>query len=509
MSQSNKIVAKNTIILYLRMFFVMCVQLYTSRVILSSLGVVDFGIYGVVGGIVVMFSSIMGSLSGAVSRFLTVELGKNDCVALNKVFSSSLLMLVLEGLLVVGLSESIGVWFLYNKMEIPLDRMSAAFWVLQFSILSSFISITQVPYTSIVIAYENMKIYAYVGIYEAVAKLVVAFLIMFSPFDQLVWYAMLILLIQLSSMLFLRVYCLKKYNEIKFHFHSDFKQYKDILVYSLYDTIGNLSIMFQGQGLNMLLNTFFGPVVNAARAIAFQVQGAANQFSGNFMTALRPRIIKLYAQGCENEMMKLVYTASIAVYVLMFVVVVPLSFEMEYILTLWLGKYPDYTESFTIIVLVASLVKAARLPRIVVFHAVGRIGLLNIVVGTISCLAFPIGYILLKLGYSPNSVFYGMLATIGLGELATLIILKKCIHFSIIDFCFRVHLKNLVLSICCVSVVYLVHQNFDMGLLRLTAVLLTSTISIALCSWFIALNGEQRETVKKIIKQRLKNKEYL
>lgn len=505
MSQSNKIVARNTIILYLRMFFVMCVQLYTSRVILSALGVVDFGIYGVVGGIVVMFSSITGSLGGAVSRYLTVELGKNDYPALNKVFCSSLLMLVLEGLLVVALCESLGVWFLYNKMEIPLDRISAAFWVLQFSILSSFISITQVPYTSVVIAHENMKIYAYVGIFEAIAKLIVAFLILINPIDKLIWYATLILIIQLSSMLFLRIYCIRKYSEVKFHFHSDYKQYKEIFAYSMYDMIGNLSVMLQGQGLNMLLNTFFGPVVNAARAIAYQVLGAANQFSGNFMTALRPRIIKLYAQGCESEMMRLVYTGSVAVFVLMLAIILPLSFEIEYVLTLWLGEFPDYAKSFTVFVLIASLLNAARNPRIIVFHATGKIRLSNIVTGTILCLAFPIGYVFLKMGFSPNSVFYGMLLTVCMAEISNMIILKRCIHFSIIDFCLKVHLKNAAISACCIATVYLVHQNFDAGMLRLVVVVLTSTISIALCSWFIALNKDQRETIKKIIKQRLVN----
>ena len=483
----------------------MCVQLYTSRVILSSLGVVDFGIYSVVGGIVVMFSSITTSLSGAVSRFLTVELGKKDFFSLNKVFSSSLLMLFIEGLLVITLCESIGVWFLNNKMDIPLERMSAAFWVLQFSIFSSFISITQVPYTSIIIAHENMKIYAYVGIFEALAKLAIAFMIVINPFDKLIWYALLILLIQLSTMFFFRIYCIKKYNEAKFHFHYDCKQYKEIFAYSMYDMIGCLSGMFQGQGLNMLLNTFFGPIVNAARAIAYQVQAAINQFSGNFMTALQPRIIKLYAQGNEKEMMKLVYTASVTVYILMLAIILPLSFEIEYVLTLWLGEFPDYAKTFTIFILIASLLNAARNPRVFIFHATGKIRLTNVVTGTILCLAFPIGYAFLKMGWSPNSVFYGILLTACMAEISNMFILKRCIHFSIVDFCIKVHLKNIVVSVCSIAAVYLIHQSLDMGMLRLATVLLASTASIVLCSWFIALNGNQREMIKKIVKKKLKH----
>lgn len=504
MSQANnKIVAKNTLILYLRMFLVMCVQLYTSRVILDSLGVVDFGIYGVVGGIVVMFSSIMGSLSGSVSRFLTVELGKGDLEELRKTFSSSLLMLVLQGLLIVILSETIGIWFLNNKMEIPIDRLQSAFWVLQFSILTSFLSVTQVPYTSIIVAHENMKIYAYLGLSESFAKLGVAFLISISPIDKLIWYAMLIMVIQLSSILILRLYCLRNYEESRFRFHRNFKQYKEILVYSLYDLIGNLSVMLQGQGLNMLLNTFFGPVVNAARAIAYQVQGATNQFTGNFITALRPRIMKLYAQGKENEMMSLVYFGSITTYILVLLLIVPLSFEINFILSLWLGEYPNYADSFTIIVLIAALLNSARNPRIIVFHATGKIRLSNIVTGSVLCSAFPIGYVLLKMGGSPNAAFYGMLFSVLLADITNMFILRRCVNFSILDFCKKVHLKNLSVTFFTLFIVYLVHNSMNEGFMRLLAVGLTSTISILGFSWIIVPNAEQRNKAITFIKGKL------
>lgn len=502
---NNKIVAKNTLILYLRMFLVMCVQLYTSRVILNSLGVVDFGIYGVVGGIVVMFTSMMGSLSGSVCRFLTVDLGKGDFEKLRKTFSSSLLMLILQGLLIVILSETIGIWFLNNKMEIPIDRLQAAFWVLQFSVVTSFLSVTQVPYTSIIIAHENMKIYACLGLFESFARLGVAFLISLSPIDKLIWYAMLIMVIQLSSILILRLYCIKNYEESHFRFHRNFKQYKEILVYSLYDLIGNLSVMLQGQGLNMLLNTFFGPVVNAARTVAYQVQGATNQFTGNFSTALRPRIIKLCAQGKIYEMMDLVYLASIVTYILMLLLVLPISFEIKYILSLWLGKYPDYADSLTIIVLIVALIFAARAPRIIVFHALGKIRMLNVVTGTISCSAFPIGYLFAKNGGSPNSVFYGMLFTSIAADISTMIILKRYMKFSIIDFCKKVHLKNFLITGLTLSIVFLVRQSMNTGIVRLIIIGLTSTTSILLFSWVIVPSAEQKYKLNLIIKEKFHN----
>lgn len=502
-STSNKIVAKNSIILYLRMILVMCVQLYTSRIVLESLGVSDFGIYGVVGGIVVMFTSVMGSLSGSVSRFLTVDLGKGDFENLRKTFSSSLIILILEGLLVIILSETIGIWFLNNKMDIPADRLSAAFWVLQFSVVTSFLSITQVPYTAIVIAHENMKIYAYLGLAEAFAKLSIAFLIDTSPIDKLIWYAMLITGVQLTSILILRFYCIRKYPESRFKFHKNSKQFKEILSYSLYDLIGSLSVMFQGQGLNMILNIFFGPIVNAARAIAYQVQGAANQFIGSFTTALRPRIIKLYAQGAENEMMNLVYLGSQASYVLMLLLVVPISFEIRFILSIWLGDFPKYADSFTVLILIAALLNAARSPRIMVFHATGKIKLSNIVTGTILCTAFPIGYIWLKLGGNPNTAFYGMLITIIAADISNLFILKRCVTFSILDFCKKVHLKNLTVTLLCIIPVFMTHHSLDEGFVRFISVGATSTASIMAFSWFIIPSQEQKRQIKVFIKEKI------
>ena len=306
----NKRIAKNTLFLYFRMLLIMGVSLYTSRVVLRTLGVEDFGIYNAVGGIVTMFSFLNGSLGAATSRYITFELGRKDYVRLNNIFNAALLTHVFIGIIIVILAETVGLWFFYEKMVIPESRLNAAFWVYQISILSAFVSLTQVPYQATIIAHENMKIYAYVGMLEAMAKLAIVISLAYASFDRLILYASLLFLLNVSIILFYRIYCIRRYSESRLKLCKDKALYKDMFKYSGSDLIGNVSVLAQGQGLNLLLNVFFGPVVNAARAVAYQVQGAITQFGNNFITAVRPQIIKLYAVGKIEERFKLVYLSS-------------------------------------------------------------------------------------------------------------------------------------------------------------------------------------------------------
>ena len=296
----NKRIAKNTVFLYVRMLLVMGATLYTSRIVLNVLGAEDYGLYNVVGGLVTMFTFLNGSLGSATSRYITFELGRRDYERVNRVFNVALLIHIALAVLIIILAETIGLWFFYEKMTIPEERMSAAFWVYQISILTCFFSLTQVPYNAMIIANENMRIYAWVGIVEAVFKLAIAFILPFAPFDTLVYYALLLCVVQISIMLFYRIYCGRNFKESKIILYKDKTLYKEMFSYAGSDLIGNLSVLAQGQGLNILLNMFFGPVVNAARGIAYQVQGAVTQFSNNFMTAVRPQIIKSYAEGDIN-----------------------------------------------------------------------------------------------------------------------------------------------------------------------------------------------------------------
>lgn len=487
----------------MRMLVIMCVQLYTSRIILTLLGVVDFGLYGVVGGIVIIFSTLVGAFGSATSRFFTVELGRNDFERLKKVFSTAVALHFTIALGIMLVCESIGLWFLNTQMDIPSERMYAAQWLFQFSVITAVFTIVQVPYNAAIIAHEEMSVYAYVGLWEALGKLAIAYLISFSPIDKLIWYGLLLMSLQIQVVCIYISYCLHRYKETHFKLQHDKTLYKSMLAYSSYDMIGNMSVMAQGQGLNMVLNVFCGPVVNAARSIAYQVQGAATQFSNNFLTAIRPQIIKFYARDDIGAMMKLVYQSSIFTYMLMLMIVLPLSLEVHFVLSLWLGEYPKYTDTFTVIILINTLLNAFRGPRITVFHATGHIKLSNLITGTVLCLALPMGYLLMKWGFNPNAVFWGMLGTTILSDVTNLLILRRYIQYSILDFLKKVHFKCGLITLMTLSIVLPVTCSMNDGFCRLIVCTLVSVISVSALSWIVVLNKYQRKKIVFQIKSKM------
>lgn len=494
---NNKRIAKNTIFLYFRMMLIMLVNLYTSRIILQYLGVEDYGIYNVVGGIVTMFTFLNGSLGSATSRYITFELGRKDFERLNKVFNVALIIHVSIAVIIVLLSETIGLWFFYEKMTIPENRIDAAFWVYQISVLTCLFSLTQVPYNATIIAHENMKIYALVGIFEVLGKLAIVYMLLVSPIDKLIFYAILLCTLQISIMLFYRIYCNKHFSESKIKLYKDKNLYKEMFAYASSDLIGNLSVLAQGQGLNILLNMFFGPTVNAARGIAYQVQGAITQFSNNFMTAVKPQIIKLYAEGKSEEMMKLVKDSSCFSFYLMWIISLPIFLKTDYILTLWLGEYPEHTVTFLHLIIILCLIQTIKTPRSTVFHATGKLKLTNIVVGLILCMAFPLAYLLLKLGYSPESVFIAANITMALSEIASVFILKKYIKFSIIDYVKQVYCRCIFISFVSSFLPILVYKFIDnSSFVDLLITILTSTISSGISIWLFGINSELRKKIK-------------
>lgn len=312
----------------------MLVAIYTSRVILDVLGASDYGIYNVVGGVVSMMSFLNSALGASSSRFLTYELGRRDQDKLNRTFSASLNLHISVALIVFIVGETLGLWFFYEKLVIPNDRIVAAFWVYQFSIITTMISFTQVPYNASLISHENMSIYAYVGLYEAISKLSIVYLLTISPIDKLIFYGLLLMLNSVGIQLFYRFYTTKRYEECRFRIVKEKSLYKTLLGYSGWDLFGNVAIICQGQGINILLNIFFGPVVNAARAIAFQIQNAVSMFVGSFLTAVRPQVVKNLAEDNTSEMYRLTFSAAKFAYLLMLALVLPVCFEINFILTL-------------------------------------------------------------------------------------------------------------------------------------------------------------------------------
>lgn len=398
---TNKTIAKNTLFLYFRMMFTMIVSLYTSRVILQVLGVDDYGIYQAVGGIVGFLSFINGALSTGTSRFLTFELGTGDFVKLRRTFSTTLTIHIVLAILIVLLAETIGLWFLYNEMVIPPDRMDAAFFVYHISILTAVFTLTQVPYNASIIAHERMSIFAYVSIFEVTAKLLIVYMLKLGDFDKLKFYAVLLFVVQVGLMLFYRIYCTKQFAETKYRFIYDKSILKSIGGFSGWSLFANGAIALNSQGILLLINMFFNPAVVAARAISIQVNMAINQFVGNFRTAVNPQIIKKYAAGDIKGSQKLLLESTKYSYYMMFLLCFPICLLARPILELWLGVVPEYTVIFLQLILIQSLFQVFDSSFYTALYAKGQLRENALISPAVLFIVFPIVYIFFKLGSSP------------------------------------------------------------------------------------------------------------
>lgn len=385
------------------MILVMGITLYTSRVILSALGVEDFGIFNVVAGIVTILGFINTSLSGASSRYITFALGTNDNALQDKTFSTVVLIHVVLACIIILIGETIGLWFIYNKLVIPSARLNAAIWVYHLSILTAVISIISVPYNSLIIAHENMFFFAYISIIEVVLKLIIAFLIGITKFDKLIIYALLLFITQCIIRVMYSVYCKRKFKEANTKFVFDKSLAKEIFIYAGWTFNGNLAVVGYTQGINVLLNIYFGPIVNAARGISMQVNNAANQFVSSFLVAMNPQIIKSYAENDLQRMHFLVINASKYGYFLTLLIVVPLVCCIKPLLSFWLEKVPEFTSQFCVIMLLSVLIEPLSQGLGYAIHATGDIKKYQIYEGTILLLVVPIAYILIKL-FSINPV---------------------------------------------------------------------------------------------------------
>lgn len=405
-SSSNKRIAKNTLLLYVRMLLLMAVSLYTSRVVLATLGIEDYGLYNVVGGIVTMFTFISMAMGNSTVRYITFALGKGDKEELKSVVSAASVIHFALAFLILLLAETIGLWFLHNKMVIPEGRMVAAEWVYQFSVISCMISIISVPYNAMIVAHEKMGVFAFISILDAVLKLLIVYLIQITDFDKLIFYAFLILCVYILDRIIYQVYCVRHFDEArKIRFTTKIPQLTDMTSFAGWSLIGNLAYVGFTQGLNILLNLFFGPVVNAARGVAVQVQGAVKGVVTNFQTAVNPQIIKSFANEDYNRLHQLIYSSSKFSFYLLLLLVLPIAIEAKFILGIWLKEVPDYAVAFTILTLCISLIEPLSNPIGVANNATGKIKIYQIVEGGSLLLIVPIAYLVLKLGGNPVSVF--------------------------------------------------------------------------------------------------------
>lgn len=493
----NKTIAKNTAMLYIRMLVTMAIGLYTSRVVLEQLGVDDYGIYNVIGGIVAMFSIISASLSTSISRFLTFELGKGNDSKLNRIFSTAIIIQAAIGCLVLILGEIIGVWFIYNKMTIPADRLTAANWVLQCSLATFLINMISLPYNATIIAHEKMQAFAFISFLEAFLKLGVAFSLFITPFDTLKTYAVLITVAALVVRVVYSIYCKSHFKECYFRFIFDKSILKEMLSFSGWNFIGSTSGILKDQGVNVLMNIFCGPAVNAARGISSQINSVITSFSSNFMLATNPQIIKSYAAKDYTYMMTLIRSAARFSFYMLLVLSLPIIINAPFILHKWLTIVPDYTVHFVRLILTLGMIESLSIPLQYANQATGNIKLYQITVGGLQLLNFPISYILLKAGIEPECTY---LVAIIIGVMclfARLIILKRTIKLDIQVFITKVCLNVLKVGAISVAIPILILVFIDdtNGWGSFSILTSVSLLSTALSIIYIGCNSHERKAL--------------
>ena len=506
-SENNKRIAKNTLLLYFRMLLLMVVSLYTSRVVLNALGVEDFGIYNVVGGVVAMFSVISGSLSAAISRFITFELGRGDSAGLKKTFSAAVTIQLILSLVIVVLIDTVGVWFLNAKMTIPADRLAAANWVLQFSIVTFVINLISVPYNATIIAHERMSAFAYISIFEAAGKLAIAFLITAFPIDRLMFYAILMCVVAVSVRLMYGYYCKKHFTECVYSFYWDKNLLKRMFGFAGWQFFGSGSYILMTQGVNILLNIFYGPVVNAARGIAVQVDGVVQQFVNNFTTAINPQITKSYAANDNEYMFNLIYSGAKYSFFLVLLMSVPIILETETILYLWLKNVPEHTVSFLRLILAIELLYVLSNTMMTAMLATGRIKKYQIIVGGTGMLVFPLSWIFFKFGFAPEVAFVIQFIIFVVQLIYRLFLLHSMIGMPVKDFIHKVIIRAMVVAFISFLIPSIIHYfiNCD-GIFKLILVVIISLLSTTVTIYYAGLTDNEKNFAYKAIKSKFIHK---
>jgi len=505
-SEKTKRIAKNTILLYLRMLFSMLVALYTSRVILNALGESDYGIYGSVGGIVTMFSVISGSLNAAISRFITFELGRGDKDRLSRVFCTSINIQTIISIIFVVLAEIIGVWFLNVKMNIPEGRMYAANWVLQFSIVAFVVSLQTVPYNAAIIAHERMGAFAYISILSTILNLIVAILIVYSPIDRLIYYAFAVLAINVLMQCIYIFYCKRHFEETHWHFIIDKSLLKEMFTFSGWNFLGASSGVLLGQGVNLLMNIFFGVTVNAARSIASSVDNAINILVNNFTMALNPQITKSYANKELDYMHDLVCKGAKYSYFIMFIVALPILLETPQILVLWLKQVPDFTIIFTRLTILISLTYVLSQTLITSMLANGDIKKYQIIISSLSFSIFILAYVLFKLGYPPYVSYIVQLIIFIVQLFVRIYLLRDMISIPVQMFIKEVLLKIILISLISAIIPCIILFQMDETISRLFIVVATSLICTITSIYFLGLSQNEKTWIKRLVKQKIGNK---
>ena len=494
-SEANKRIAKNTMLLYIRMGVMMIISFFTARITLEALGVVDYGINNVVGGLVSMFSLISSSLSSSVSRFITFGLGKGDKKELNTIFSTSVNIHIILAIIVVIAIETIGIWFLNNKMTIPADRLTAAHWVLQCSTFMFTIGLLSTPYNAAIIAHERMDVYAYFTLFDAFSRLAIIFAIKYYGGDKLILLAIISIIPALIKQFYYWYFSKRKFEECTYYAVWDKKIFKEMFSFAGWNFIGCTAGLTKDQGVNIAINIFTGPAINTARGIAMQINGIISQFIGNFMVAINPQITKEYAVGHYKRMHKLIFNGTRFSYYLFMLLSIPIFLEIETILYIWLGQVPEHTILFTRLVLILSLAEILSNTLITAQNATGRIRNYQIIVGGTLLMNFPASYIMLRMGYIPEVTIIVAIAISQICLLERLLFLRKTVLLPSFEFLFKVYFNVIIVTILSAITPTFLYISIENETCRFFSVCISSVISSGVIIYLIGLDKNERNIV--------------
>ena len=502
---NNKRIAKNTLFMYARMFLTMGIGLYTSRVVLNSLGVEDYGLYNVIGGIIAMFGFINGAMTNTTSRFIAYYLGKNDDHILSKVFSMTFLIHVLIALIIIVLGETLGLWYLNNRLVIPHGRYEAAYWLYQLSIIASVVNILYIPFNSSIIAHEKMKAFAYISIVDSCMKLGIALIISYSQFDKLIFYGILMLAVVIIDITCYVNYCFMHFKETTIKICFDSKLFKSMMEFTGWSMFGNFAFLFYSYGINLILNIFFGTAVNAARGIAVQIETVIRQFASNVQTTMNPQIIKSYAENDRERMCDLIFASSKYCFFLLYLLALPIMIETDFILRHWLDLVPEHTAAFVRITICVCLLDTLSTPLFTGNLATGKVKQYQTAICIVSYSMMPITFLAVKYSLVPEMAFYCLLFCKITEQLVRVLISKKQLQISLTSYVQKVLMPVFSVSVFSLVLPILLFNIIQDGIFSFVIIGFVSVLSVISITFWCGLTTMERSFIINKYRQ-IKNK---
>lgn len=506
MNEHNKKIAKNTLALYFRMLFTMALGFWTTREVLANLGVVDFGLSNVIGGVVTMFAFLANVMKTSASRYFAVCIGKADSLGLRQVFSLTFYLYLLLIVVMFILLESVGIWMVENRLVIPADRLLAAKSFFHYSVGAFLVNTLAVPFSAMIIAKEDMGYFAGLSVLDAVAKLAVAFGLVFCDYDKLPFYGLLVFAVGVIHLLLNALVSLKKYKETRLMKYWNKTLFGEISKFACWSVFGGLTTLFSDVLVNVVLNNFYGAVVNAARGVAMQVNNGASSFTENFLMAVKPRIMKLCAQKNYQEMFSLTCKGAKFGFLLSLFMVIPIVVDADYILTLWLKDVPSTATGFVCLVMINMAIDVFSNPLMSVAQATGKIALYQVVIGVTTWLKLPLSYLILKMGAPAISVVLVSIAISAVCLILRLVIIRRLVCFSGFSFLKTAVFPGVVVCALCFPGPFFIHSLMEPSIVRLVVTLLSSAFFIAFFSYFLALSSVDRATFVGLIKKKIESK---